>query len=41
MGADDDDDTVRLKISETFLCDDCLQVCETSIASCMANALGC
>ena len=37
MGADDDEDTVRLEISETFLCDSSLQVRETGIASCMVN----
>lgn len=36
--ADDDDDTVRLIISEAFLCDSSLQVRETSIASCMVKA---
>lgn len=36
MGANDDD-AVRLIISEAFLCDSSLQVRETSIASCMVN----
>lgn len=31
----DDDETVRLDISETFLCDSSPRVRETSIASCM------
>jgi hypothetical protein len=39
MGPDDDDDTVRLIITEAFLNDSSLQVRETSIASCMVSAL--
>lgn len=37
MGADDDDDTVRLIIRKVFLCDSSLQVRETSIANCMVD----